>query len=65
MTYAARKLRDWRTRMGISQIEASTRVGVSQAAWSDWEKGKAVPLIRQAISIYRLTGISVETWGLN
>lgn len=39
----ARRLKDQRTRLNLSQDEAADQLGVSRRAFSDWEHGKTFP----------------------
>lgn len=37
------ELRDWRARMGLTQEEAATRLGVTLRAWQHWEGAERTP----------------------
>jgi DNA-binding XRE family transcriptional regulator len=41
--------------MGLSQEAAGKKVGVTQATWCDWELGKKVPQLENAICIEEIT----------
>ena len=51
-------LRSRRLRAGMSQRRAASEIGVSHAAWSAWETGKASPLVGRLPALARLFGIS-------
>lgn len=64
---AAEKLRAWRERAELSQAAAAARVGLSQAAWSDYEAGLKRPQVEQAIRLSELTEgsahhVTVRDW---
>ena len=44
----------------LSQIEAAKHFGVSQAAWSRYERGIDRPRKKIALKLIRETGVSVE-----
>jgi DNA-binding XRE family transcriptional regulator len=48
-------LKAWREEQGISQAEASRRVGVSAASWCDWEGHKKTPDLKGVADIEKLT----------
>jgi transcriptional regulator with XRE-family HTH domain len=45
----------WRKSRGLSQMEASAQLGVSQASWSHWEQSERVPSPEMAVRIEMLT----------
>ena len=55
-------LRAWRTGLRLTQAQAARMLGVSQAAWCDWEKAKKAPDIASGVRIESLTGIPVKAW---
>lgn len=44
-------MRDWRHRRGLTQIEAAALAGITQATWSNYETGKRVPTVFQALHV--------------
>lgn len=57
-------LRSWREQQNISQQEAASRAGVTQAAWSDWEQDRKRPRVQHALRLERITAgvVSVLMW---
>lgn len=53
-------LKAWRTGAGLSQAEASRRLGVSQAAYCDYEAGNKVPRMDKAEDMERITAGAVK-----
>lgn len=51
----ARKLRDWRKRLGITQEEAAHILGITQNRVSMFERGKVAPNRKNALRIERLS----------
>lgn len=46
----------------MSQETAARRVGVTQSAWSKWEKGTQTPLVSQVMPLAELSGRSTDEW---
>lgn len=63
---AAVLLRRWRDSLSLSQTEASARLGVDQARYSQFERGVRKPGRRLAVSIESGTGghVAVASWDL-
>lgn len=61
---APSKLKAWRESQGITQTAAASASGVSQATWSDWEAGKKIPRVQQAVMLATFTSgaVPVESW---
>lgn len=57
-------LKRWRKGAEITQAEAARRLGVSQAAWNEYENGEKVPRVDKASDIATLTGgaVPMEAW---
>lgn len=57
-------LKRWREGAELTQAEAARRLGVSQAAWSEYEKGEKTPRVDKASDIATLTGgaVPMEAW---
>lgn len=55
VSIAARRLAVWRKSKDLSQEQAAQLAGVSQATWSTWEVGEAVPRLHAAFEVQRLT----------
>lgn len=53
-------LYQWRVTQDLSQAEAAEKIGVSDMAWSRWERGKACPVGTSLLALMRLTGIAPE-----
>ncbi|MFZ4515699.1 MAG: helix-turn-helix domain-containing protein [Acidimicrobiia bacterium] len=51
-----RKVRARRKELGLTQVEAATRAGISNATWSPLERGKIRPVWRTAVSVARVLG---------
>lgn len=61
------KLREWREKAGLTQLELATRAGLDPAQISKWEKwtgGPGAPDLRNALKIERATDgeVPVEEW---
>ncbi len=54
------KIRQAREKLGLSQAELASKVGVSQAAISQFEKGSARPSLLVFIRLSRVLGLSME-----
>ena len=54
------RVRDRRKAAGLNQAELAALVGVSQAAVSDWEKGKATPSIGGAGALAKALGVELS-----
>ena len=55
----------WREEIAkITQTEAAALIPVSQATWSDWEKGKKVPKVGPAVKLEKVSdgAVPVEAW---
>lgn len=50
-------LREARVRIGFSQKEVADKIGVTQAAVSNWESGRAEPRREQREALFKLLGI--------
>lgn len=55
-------LRSFMNRTGRNQLTLAKFLGVSQPTVSKWLKSKAVPPLRTAIRIERLTGVPAASW---
>lgn len=57
-------MRAWRETHDITQEQAATEIGASQSAYSDWEQGRKMPGIENALRIARATdgAVPVESW---
>lgn len=55
----------WRAAAGLTQAQAALKVGVSQPAWHDWEKGRRSPSLSNAVAIELLSNgaVAVEAFG--
>ena len=53
-------LRRLREAAGLTQIELSARVGVTQAALSAWEIGMAMPSLTNTVRLADALGISID-----
>jgi len=53
------RLRDWRQKSGLTQHQLAERVGVTQAAVSNYERG-VIPKKEEAIKFYLLSGGDVQ-----
>jgi DNA-binding XRE family transcriptional regulator len=51
-----RQVRMRRKQLGLTQIEAATRAGISNATWSPLERGKIRPVWRTAVAVSRVLG---------
>lgn len=51
-------MKAWRDELGISQVAAAARAGVSQNTWCDWETGRKRPSIDKVATLARLTSAS-------
>lgn len=51
-----RKVRMRRKQLGLTQVEAATRAGISNATWSPLERGKIRPVWRTAVAVARVLG---------
>jgi transcriptional regulator with XRE-family HTH domain len=63
-SYAVRRaigvnIRRLRTQAGMSQEDASARLGVSQTAWSRWEAGQHMPSADRLPTVARVLDASV------
>jgi len=54
------RVRDRRKAAGLNQAELAALVGVSQAAVSDWEKGKATPSIGGAGALAKALDVELS-----
>lgn len=48
---------DWRLQLGLTQSQASARLGKYHSAWSQWESGKKLPTITTLRKICTLIGV--------
>ncbi len=51
-----RRVRQRRKELGLTQIEAATLAGISNATWSPLERGKIRPVWRTAVAVARVLG---------
>jgi transcriptional regulator with XRE-family HTH domain len=51
-----RQVRMRRKSLGLTQVEAATRAGISNATWSPLERGKIRPVWRTAVAVSRVLG---------
>jgi transcriptional regulator with XRE-family HTH domain len=58
------RLKRWRQKGGIRQVDAGKLTGIDQATWSRIEAGKQMPSIVQASSIEMVTGgaVRISDW---
>jgi transcriptional regulator with XRE-family HTH domain len=61
---APKALEAWRKAAKMTQAQACGMIGVSAAAWSEWESGKKYPRTDRAEDIERLTGgaVTMSMW---
>ena len=59
MTFA-QKLKELRTRAGMSQEKLAERVGVSRQAITKWETDKGAPEMENLLALSDLFGVSVD-----
>jgi plasmid maintenance system antidote protein VapI len=62
MKSGAEQLKDWLFRRRFLQREAADHLGFDETFVSQLVNGHRVPGLENAITIERLTGISVEAW---
>ena len=55
------RLERWRKDRDMSASAAAKEMGVSQVCLWNYERGR-VPVLKHAVAIERVTGISVESW---
>jgi DNA-binding XRE family transcriptional regulator len=53
-------LRLLRERANLTQFQLRQKIGVSERRMSDWEKGKALPNLENAVALSRTFGISLK-----
>lgn len=53
-------LKEYRDEKGLKQKEVAEQVGVSQQAFSLFEKGKAIPSLGTALKLAKYFEVSVE-----
>lgn len=60
----SKRLRRWRKRAEISQVQLSEILRVNQGTICRWERGSAVPGLKAAIAIARISEgeVPVESW---
>lgn len=56
----AKRVKQYRTARGISQVELGERIGVSNRAVSKWERGDAYPTIDTLCEIAKVFGVKIE-----
>jgi len=62
-TRLAQQLIDWRQENGLSQAEASRRIGISRQTLFEIENGKRIPAHKKVIrKIHAATGLSPADW---
>lgn len=54
------RLREFRIKNSLTQVEMAARLGVSQPSYSCYESGEAKPNTMNAIKLAALLGITVE-----
>ena len=59
---AHERFKTWRIAEGQHQAEVASRLGCSQTAVSQLERGVILPSLSRAIRIEKLTGIPVSAW---
>ena len=61
---APARLREWRKGKGWTQVDAAEALGTDQPRWSQYERGDAVPTLRHAFAIEKLTKgeIGADAW---
>jgi transcriptional regulator with XRE-family HTH domain len=57
------RLRQWRTKVGISQKVAAEQIGTDQRVWASWEAG-TTPEVDYTEAIERLTkgAVTIRDW---
>lgn len=65
-TLAGLRLREWRERQFLTQSEAAERLGIKQPSLCDYERGRAFPEVRRALTIDDVTEgfVSVRSWAV-
>ena len=58
--FQAEKLKSLRKKQGITQLELSSMLGVSDRAVSKWEKGVSAPSAKHLLVLGKIFNISVE-----
>lgn len=61
-TASAARLREWRQREALTQLQAAERLGVGQSTFSALETGKRQPTTEQAAKLEDLAGIPADAW---
>lgn len=56
----ARRLKESRLEVGLTQIQAATELGVDRRCVSSWENGKAMPMVDEWYKIGPLYGVSLD-----
>lgn len=54
------RLRDFRVKNSLTQVEVAEKLGISQPSYSCYESGEAKPSTMNAIRLASLLGITVE-----
>jgi len=55
-----KNLKDLRKSFGLYQRDLAIKIGVTQAAVSDWENGRRIPRLKMLNKIASFFGISVD-----
>lgn len=59
--YIGQKLKELRTKKGVTQEEIAKEIGVSPSAYAQYETGQKVPRDDNKIAISKFLGESVQT----
>lgn len=60
-SFFSKNIKILRLRTGLSQDEIASKIGVSGATWSDYERGKTEPKFSTLVSISHYFIISIDT----
>ena len=62
---AGELLKAWREVRGLTQAQAAEQLGLSQASFSDYERGRKSPDVVRALDIAKATqdSVPVQSWG--
>lgn len=58
----ARRLRQLRADLELTQQEMAERLGVTRVTLSLWERGRALPSLEKAVLLEQRTGIPPAAW---
>jgi transcriptional regulator with XRE-family HTH domain len=64
LPYLAENMKALREILGIGQRYASTKIGVSQSVYSDYEKGKLTPCEEKLAKFTTVVGMPIEDFNL-